>query len=118
MRKDRLLKLAEFLETKQFNEEEKFDLNIWKEEDECGTAACAIGWSASIFKDEGLKIIKGNMRYIPVYELFRKWEAVENFFEISHEETLTLFSARSYYPSNNHLAVVKRIREFVKEKEV
>jgi len=115
MRKDRLLKLAEFLETKQFNEEEKFDLNGWHYKDECGTIACAIGWATTLFKKEKFELTDHDT---PQYKRFWDWKAVEKFFSIDSYEAEYLFLGSKYGKKdlNNPLAVAIRIREFVKEK--
>jgi hypothetical protein len=122
MHKDRLLRLAEFLETKKFNENEMFDLSFWHRESKCGTTACAIGWGVEIFKEEGLILIKDDSPYsiyYPVYKNKGSLHAVMSFFGISEFDFTYLFVDESYSEEDhdNPLAVATRIREFVKEKE-
>lgn len=51
MNKDRLLKLADFLETLP---DEKFDFRKYVKKDDglCGTVCCAIGWCPAVFPNE------------------------------------------------------------------
>lgn len=48
LRKDRLLKLAEFLDTLK---PEKFNFNdiVSESKDSCGTVCCAVGWCPTVF---------------------------------------------------------------------
>jgi hypothetical protein len=52
MHTERLLKLADFLETVP---PDKFDMNGWGREDDCGFAGCAIGWAGKLFDGKGLE---------------------------------------------------------------
>lgn len=51
MNKERLLKLADFLDTL---EESKFDFSkvVSKHDNECGTVCCAMGWTPHVFPEE------------------------------------------------------------------
>lgn len=64
MNKEKLLKLADFLDTVPAN---RFDFGVWTSHDwnpethSCGTTACALGWAASMpeFQAEGLRFMEG-----------------------------------------------------------
>lgn len=116
MRKDRLLKLSEFLATKTFSESERFSLVDWYNKDECGTVGCAIGWATTLFNNEGFTLSHGGN---PMYEHYFDWAAVCKFFNINSCCAEYLFLRKEYSRENinNPLAVAARIREFVKEKE-
>lgn len=50
MNKERLLKLADFLETKVTDEH--FDLNEYWTDKSCGAVGCALGWSGICFRED------------------------------------------------------------------
>lgn len=118
MNSKRLLKLADFLETKVPNK--GFNLGSWKTVSECGTVACACGWGCSIpsFKKAGLKLesIYDWPQYFMIrYKIWQDFAAVSKFFDISIEEVEFLFLDENYpksHRSKNYVA--KRIRSFVK----
>lgn len=91
MRTDRLLKLAEFLDTV---EEDKFSLVTW----DCGTTACAVGWACRMpeFQAEGLGIDFEEGYGLPTFHGYGGWQAVREFFQIDHETAALLFSEYSY----------------------
>lgn len=95
MNKDRLLLLAEFLETKV--PAGRWDYrtivgNDWQGHQDlsCGTTACAIGWAATIpsIRDAGLVLCTDE------YNGFESWETFKlasQVFELSEEEAAYLF---------------------------
>lgn len=117
MNSKRLLKLANFLETKVQNK--GFNLKTWKTVNKCGTVACAGGWACSIpsFKKAGLKLeLYDFSQYFMIrYKIWEDFAAVSKFFDISIEEAEFLFLNNKYpksHRSKNYVA--KRIRSFVK----
>ncbi len=139
MKKRRLLKLAKLLEKDAKNKKGvKFDLNTWgyssskRPKANCNTTACAIGLAcvSGTFKNEGLsyKMSEDGYQIIPIYKdksvgnLITSFPAVAEFFEITFRECDDLFIYSSYTPeeregANGELAVAKRIREFVNDKQ-
>jgi hypothetical protein len=64
---DRLQKLADFLKELP---EEKFDYSALRNESECGTIACAVGWCPEVFP-ELVKSFKGHIEFLddsPAYD--------------------------------------------------
>lgn len=117
MNTKRLLKLAEFLETKVPRKE--FDMTCFSRGPKpgCGTAACALGWATQIpsFKRLGLKLVgKRSPFYQPDYNGNRNFKAGEVFFDITHHMSLLLFNYESYplYRATPK-QVAKRIRQLV-----
>lgn len=105
MNKDRLLLLADALETRI--PAEKFALDDWREstnDDDsneallhgCGTTGCAVGWACALpeFIAQGLTWSSAMAR--PVFEGDSQWEAVCNFFEIDSDAADHLFSPIDY----------------------
>ena len=139
----RLLRLAQFLEdevpAKNFNVSSWYaargrtkdgeDSTITTvKKNECGTTACACGWAATIpeFVSDGFTL-RGNeagssIRFIEYYdadedETYSGFQAAEQFFNISSEDTYHLFAERSYPDDSGTLEnVVKRIRRLVADK--
>lgn len=119
MRKDRLLKLAGFLDTVPSR---KFDLVYWQKDRSCGTTACACGWASKLFNkcrgDDKLVLIDTND---DEYILESKdgscegFDAAARFFGISERSAINLFHP-SYYPEGHTNAkyVANRIRQFIK----
>jgi|SRR5882724_3271763 len=123
MRTDRLLKLANLLETDATNPQGvKFDLNGWAkpaymswstEEDfydrqtetvpvNCGTSACALGLAAisGIFKDEGFSFTISPIGIlVPFFKdvTTMGFDAAEEFFEITTHQSYQIFDP-NYYP--------------------
>lgn len=120
--KRRLLKLADFLETKV--PPERFNLHTWAEghgflEGKCGTFGCAIGWAASIpaFKRAGLRLYAAcgdDLHQIQFGER-EDYPAVEAFFHLNVRASRRLFSSASYKlgDSTPPKLVAQRIRKFV-----
>jgi len=130
-----LKRVADILESKS---DEDVSLVRWK----CGTTACAIGHAASDpwFIDRGLRL---DITALPIYRqknesgFWTGWIAVERFFDLSSEESHSLFSFFPYLTTeekeeywylkedadkwqqklNIKQRVIERIREFVKKAE-
>jgi hypothetical protein len=115
----RLAKLAKYLHGVP---RARFDMREWASnnfcpETGCGTAACAIGHGAILFKSEGFKLCspEGLVVRRPVYEGLTNWSAVEAFFEIDNLSARRLFGAASI--GNQHRGprqVAKRIKKYLK----
>lgn len=116
MRKDRLLKLAEFLETYKFNRKEKFNLAYGLVKNKYCIRGGAIGWATILFKHDGFHYNKCGT---PIYKNKNNLNAIMDFFGITLDDSMQLFSIWGYdcKESENPLAVAARIREFVKKKE-
>lgn len=97
MNKDRLLKLADFLDTVP---DDRFDMHTWAsggfEPEACGTVACAAGWACTIFKDEGLHLRFYKNGPKPAFKELRGIDAVEEFFDLDYGQTMHLFFCRDY----------------------
>lgn len=101
MFKERLLKLAELLDSVK---DEEFNINRWRSS--CGTVACAIGHAAGdkYFQDLGLSFIppcsyptgQYSEGYVPYYDGFSGIEASARLFGITIEDAEYLFLGRSY----------------------
>lgn len=117
--KDRLLYLANFLETHKFDNND-FDLSEWQ----CGTSSCAVGWACSLeyFNKQGLVFTTG-ICPVPFYHKDHKyelvgWIGVQYFFGLASRLDADKLFASWAYPEddvNNPLAVAERIRNYVKE---
>lgn len=112
MNTERLLKLAEFLETKV--EPGRFDIKCWRRGDlnECGTAGCAFGWATVCFAADGLVFSNGE----PTFGTAYGFDAADDFFDIDSEESWDLFDSDSY--CNEEVSpqmVATRIRQMVAE---
>ncbi len=130
VRKNRLLKLADFLENVP---RKTFDLEHWLQQKglapKCNTTACAVGWACSIpsFRKAGFRIdidnrgggkpvFKNTYKKTPKYT---GWAAVDKFFDVERGDSESLFSCRQYliYGTNRKTTpkqVASRIRKFVK----
>ncbi len=108
-----ITRLTELLELIRAVDPAKLDLSEWRERivgeqpvypgaisdkdliNDCGTIACAVGWACAHppFKEQGL--LYDSMFGFPVLHtqsgVLDGWEAVEEFFSISHKEARTLF---------------------------
>lgn len=114
MRKDRLLKLANFLETLP---KEGLDMRKWSEAmtPSCGYRACAIGWATTIFKDEGFHMEKSDSIYpsfYPVCDSNYGWEAVWVFFDLSWQQAESLFGDHN---PDDPKYIASHIRDFVND---
>jgi hypothetical protein len=111
MNKERLLRLAEFLEKEV--PKDRFYYNHWVGHDwrgmddlSCGTTACALGWAATIpeFHEAGLRLLKGHKRvdgtyygYVGVVNAqgtpisWDSFNAAMNFFEVPYGMAEFLF---------------------------
>ncbi|MGJ7541552.1 hypothetical protein [Variovorax sp. LT1R16] len=129
MNKDRLLLLAEKLET--VVPAAKFNLQHWRStygadsdaqllNDECGTTGCAIGWACAMpeFIEQGLywnaRAFEPGLNTNGLH--FGNWRAVEVFFGLNHVQSGHLFSS-SYYPEEKQAQtpdqVANRIRALI-----
>jgi hypothetical protein len=117
MKSDLLLELANHLDT---IDPSVFDLGRWKSQlpvNECGHAGCAIGHGSDIFWDMGLRLAKDDAgTFIPTFNNYRSWRAVEKFFDLNEEESKYLFAERKYEKKTLTLPseVSDRIRNFIK----
>ena len=126
MEKKKLLKLADFLETKIPKRGWKnwFNLTEWAQagwvEKECGTTACAMGWATICFPRSDLRLTIHELSYGKVVELQYKgymgFCAAAKFFNIGENQAEFLFSEWAYLneAGASPTVVAKRIREFVK----
>lgn len=123
MRKDRLLKLADFLETVPrvaFNIERWVTSGATKPEGarpgDCGFAGCAIGWAAHANLFEGLSLLE----HSPSYHNTEGFEAVDLLFDFDDADPedygAYLFHFANYPAPHNPTPedVAARIRQFVK----
>lgn len=125
---NRLLKLAEFLETKV--PRKQFDMRNWvgaswkgEKNLSCGTTACAMGWATTIpsFRRLGLRLNReGEVRLDPDDSVLEDgFEAAERLFSITGFEAYELFSfvdPDGYERKETPKQVAKRIRDFCKRK--
>src|SRR3954470_2535007 len=101
MREDRLMILADFLDTLP---NKRFEYRHWtggdwggKQDLSCGTTACAMGWACTIpsFRKEGLKLASGTARRLGIGPIFlgrNNFNAAAAFFEISVPDATFLFN--------------------------
>lgn len=113
IRADRLLKLADYLETVP---RKKFDMRFWKDEGACGFAGCAIGWAAHGKLFRGLTI-KGtsDLDFEPHYAGATRMAAVSLLFGISIVQAQNDLFGGWDELQGTPLQVSKRIRKFVRE---
>lgn len=120
MNKERLLTLANFLETVR---PEKFNMALWGSDKECGAAGCACGWAAQIpeFKTLGLHLDASETESLVLaYGELYGFRAAQDFFGFGlRTETYKLFDPSCYqtedgaeYNPTPH-EVAERIRETV-----
>lgn len=133
MNKERLLKLADFVEANAvdntFNMTSYFSKNVRKPEDlqhNCGTTACLAGWGCLVpeFKQAGYHAelyepARPDLGIIPVYGDFRMFEALKAFFDLKYSQSLYLFGEYADEDETVSRAdegveqAVARIRDFV-----
>lgn len=112
MNTEKLLALADFLDTlpkRLKGTGNSFKMSSWKEEEPCGTRACAIGWAIELGHLKGMSFRYGE----PAFQGEIGFKAIAYYFEITYCEANSLFSAKYHYMTE--LEVSKRIRRFVKE---
>ncbi len=122
--KQKLLKLADFLEHKV--KRGWFDLETWGThgfpEKECGTTACAAGWATVCFPRSGLSLVpSSNGYYGQTLDIcfkrtqssprIRGIKAVEKFFEIDADTAEYLFDPEEYPARRGKKSVIRRLRE-------
>ena len=122
--KRRLRKLADFLENEV--KEKWFDMRVIADQgfdvQECGTAACCLGWTPSVFPRSGVELVR-NSNDPDYYELELRYESLEGFaagalfYSLTEDETEYLFEPSQYPYVNGERSltrrvVVKRIRDF------
>jgi len=131
MHKERLIKLAEFLE--RVPDSKTFDLGTWftaehgpvcfldkdalkgnvtrEDMHTCGTTACAMGWAVTIpeFREAGLQ----NQWGMPMFHGRHGYDAAALFFGITYEQSMHLFDPFRYRMAElrDPLAVARRLRE-------
>lgn len=124
MNKERLLTLANFLDS--IEGQPGFDLHSWKREDpECGTTACAIGYACTIpaFVNAGLSLSlhsefpsEGYARnYEPTYEGLKDFQAVAAFFDISVTLAEYLFLASPYRDKLSRAGTPRDVAEAIRK---
>lgn len=145
MNKSRLTKLATLLGSVP---DEKFNIQSWRATEHgseggdevndehlldtsCGTCGCAIGWACAMpeFQAQGLVWTSTGPALRNAEGVYRAggWNAVNEFFDIDHDESRNLFSANSYEDEDKWRSedspvtpwdVAQRIHEVVKRGEV
>lgn len=97
MNTERLLQLADFLETRV--PESKFDMQWWIRDkddllrlpdpaelfEECGTSACALGWTAVLFEGWSFE------GQAPAFNNSWGWAAAMKFFGLTYMDAETIF---------------------------
>lgn len=121
MNKERLLKLADYLETVP---PEKFDMGTWitgeeipgKSDEgnllECGSAGCALGWATMVpeFREAGLFFHRTSIVFCE-HDSFR---AAEAFFGLDSHDSQLIFSSLEYPGGRSEPSEVSaRIRDLV-----
>lgn len=133
MNKERLLKLADFVEANavdnKFNMMTFFSRNTTNPEDlryKCGTTACLAGWGCLVpeFKRDGYvaklyDITRPDLGIVPTYDGKIMFDALEAFFDLTYEQASYLFGEYSDLGDNlprdddGVEIAVSRIRDFV-----
>ena len=121
MRKDRLKKMADFLETQV--KSKWFNLRIVASRGfsnrECGSAACVMGWTPAVFPNSGAELFDDNSGDDHPYD-FRyngksDFEAAELFYGLDEKQTHWLCNPYKYTEhSRGRMSVVRRLRYLVK----
>ncbi len=116
MKKARLLKLADLLDTvsrTRFNMADFGDASI-EDKKKCGTTACAAGWACTIpsFKRAGLK---RNSFGIPQYkDCGGPFASLSEFFDIPYDDALYLFDLHKGHETPKQVA--RNIRKYTEGK--
>lgn len=97
MRKERLLKFADFLDNFRLEQGEHFDIGSWLVVNDCGTSACAIGWGMKrgLFPELETYVEPSmSFTFIRLKDQpeFKTMYAVGKLFDISSDEAEWLFS--------------------------
>ena len=114
---ERLIRLADLLESLPRKRVRRFDLGSWCK---CGTAACAVGEATfdPWFRRRGLRL--GPKNIYDFHELqYRKLKdvtACSAFFGIDNDDSQALFCEWSYGSHPTPKTVAKRIRRFVEKR--
>ena len=133
MNKERLLKLADFVEANavdnNFNMTSYFSRGVTKPEDlrhNCGTTACLAGWGCLVpeFRQAGYRaelydLQRPQLGIVPVYMGRTMFDALQDFFDLSYTASLYLFG--EYADADETISreeegveqAVARIRKFV-----
>ena len=111
MKKKKLLEIAEMLEKHEDTEKLEFNMDTWYINDDCKTVCCAIGMA--IHKKVLPLSIHINENNDPIYKGEWGYEALEEYFKISYDDTTFLFSPSEYINSVTKRKVANRIRKFV-----
>ena len=117
MRVDRLLKLADLLDTVP---PQQFDMGKWSDSTEftCNTVACAGGWACSIpeFEKDGLFLTTDEWGYLVCFGKKSATAALMAFFESKEDVINSTFYSETYHASTiTPTMVAARIREKVRE---
>lgn len=127
MKRKRLLKLADFLETIP---KRVFDMSLWeaapatkpegKKPGKCGFAGCALGWAAHVKLFRGLRMFDEELYYQAkgnrMEDVAWGFHAAEELFEITNAQATFLFDEDSYDYAELPIPpkrVAKRIRKLV-----
>jgi hypothetical protein len=120
---DRLSRMADMIEREMLRGHYEFDLGEWG----CGTTACAIGLAVATreFEAEGFKsysphcLARGaEAGYLPIYQDYDGWEAIQIFFGIDGKTSHYFFSLTDYSIGSKRgpevaKKVIARLRDFV-----
>ena len=126
MNKGRLLKTAEIVERVAKEKPELFSMNDWKNETECGSVCCAVGWAArdKELMEQGLSLEScgensHNVLYHNPQTKIVGWgmQASMYFYQLSLADASYLFNPHHYERSQISDAkyVANRIRKFVED---
>lgn len=122
MNAERLLRLAEHLETVVALQPATFDMASWQDRNECGATCCAFAHACSIpeFREAGLHmaIFPEDEDPIPWFGNAAGFDAAASFFEIDEIQARHLFADESYPDVVTPIDVAARIRELVAGKAV
>lgn len=100
-----------------------FCMGVWRRDQECGTAACAIGLYMAAYPKylDGLKLVRevdGTAFFIPELEDVTGFEAVAAHLDIKLEDASKLFDPLSYYPLDaSPKMVAARIERFLHDND-
>lgn len=111
-RPDRLLKLADYLETVPVD---RFEMNIFGRKSECGFAGCALGWAAHGRLFRGLTTYDCGYRHIgPKYKDRYDSSVCEPLFGVCNMEAERKMFGSQFAGETPH-QIAQRIRNYVKE---